>query len=286
MKVSILMCVRNVENYIDACLKSILHQSFTDFELIIVDDNSTDSTLSIINKIKDNRVKVLKNDKQLGISPSRNKCVKYAVGEYLFFTDGDCTVSEDWLKQGLKHFEDPNVMGVEGRIVYVSQDYKPTFSDSVQENRNGGNYMTGNVAYRKAVVEAVGGFDESLTYLEDRDLGFRILKLGKIQFCPRMLVTHPKVTLTPKTYLKRANNNVNRVRIFKKTGNGDSFFWRVYYPIDLAKILCPPLIFGSLFSKRFKSSKDYDLLPYSYVVFLSERIFLWQASLRERVFLI
>jgi glycosyltransferase involved in cell wall biosynthesis len=286
MKISVLMCVRNVELYIENCIRSILTQSITDFELIIVDDNSTDATLSIIKKTNDNRVKIIQNDNRLGISPSRNKGVKQATGDYLFFTDGDCTVSRDWLKQGLKNFEDPNVVGVEGKIIYVSQDYKPTYSDNIQENRHGGNYMTGNIAYRRAVVEAVGGFDEALTYLEDRDLGFRISKLGKISFSTEMLVTHPKVTLTPKTYIKRASNNVNRVRIFKKTGIGDFFIWRVYCPVDLAKIICPPLILGTLFTKRFKTSQDYNLLPYSYVGYIRERINLWKASIEEKVFLI
>ena len=286
MKASVLICIRNVQNYIQDCLNSILRQTFQDFEVILVDDNSSDNTLAIIRNIKDPRVKILRNKKHLGISPSRNKCVKNAVGEFLFFTDGDCTVSHDWLEQGLKCFKDPSILGVEGRIVYVSETYQPTFSDNVQENRLGGNYMTGNIAYRRAIVNEVGNFDESLTYLEDRDLGLRVSKHGKIIFCPKMVVTHPKTKLTPTTYLKRAKNDVNRVRILKKTGHGDFVLWRIYCPVDLAKVICPPLILSSLFSKRFKTSQDYNLLPYSYLLLVLERIFLWQASLREKVFLI
>ena len=286
MKVSVLMCVRNVENYIRSCIQSILNQSFDNFELVIVDDMSTDKTPELIQKFSDERIKFYRNEKWLGISPSRNKSVQHATGDYLFFTDGDCTVSPHWIEEGLKYFQDPQTVGVEGKIIYVSPDYEPTFSDGVQENRKGGNYMTGNIAYRREIVEAVGRFDERLSYLEDRDIGLRVLKLGKIRFAPEMIVIHPKVTLTPKRYIKSSLNNVNRVYMFKRSGIKDFFVWRVYCPINIAKILFPPLIFGVIFSKKIKSSNDYRLIPYSYVILVLERIQLWKTSIAERIFLI
>jgi glycosyltransferase involved in cell wall biosynthesis len=286
MKVSVVMCVRNVEKYIDSCLESILNQTFTDFEIIIIDDMSDDNTNSIIGKLHDKRIKCFRNDKWLGISPSRNRGVKLAKGEYLFFTDGDCVVLKNWIEEGLKYFENAEVVGVEGKIIYVSKDYKPTFSDGVQENRNGGNFMTGNIAYRKKIVEMVGGFDESLTYLEDRDLGLKIIKHGKICFASDMVVIHPRVILTPKKFVKAAANNVNRVYIFKKSGIKEFIAWRIYCPINLAKILFPPLIFSSLLTKRFKNSDDFKLLPYWYIYVIFERIQLWKTIVSERVFLI
>jgi glycosyltransferase involved in cell wall biosynthesis len=286
MKVSVVMCVRNVEKYIDNCLKSIINQSFNDFEIIIIDDMSDDKTNNIIEKLNDKRIKCFRNEKWLGISPSRNKGVKLATGEYLFFTDGDCVVSKNWIETGLKYFEDADIVGVEGKIIYVSKDYKPTFSDGVQENRNGGNFMTGNIAYRKKIIEMVGGFDESLTYLEDRDLGLKIIKHGKICFASDMVVIHPRVILTPKKFIKAAANNVNRVYIFKKSGIKEFIAWRIYCPINLAKILFPPLIFSSLLTKRFKNSDDFKLLPYWYIYVIFERIQLWKTIISERVFLI
>jgi GT2 family glycosyltransferase len=265
---------------------SILNQSFSDFEIVVIDDMSDDSTKNIIGKINDKRIKCFRNEKWLGISPSRNRAVKHAEGEYLFFTDGDCTVSKNWIEEGLKYFEDVDVVGVEGKIIYVSKDYKPTFSDRVQENKTGGNFMTGNIAYKKKIIEMVGGFDESLTYLEDRDIGLRIMKHGKICFASEMVVIHPQVILTPKKLIEAAANDVNRVRIFKKSGTKEFIFWRIYCPINLAKILFPPLIFSSLLSKRFKNSYDFKLLPYSYIYVVWERIQLWKTSITERVFLI
>ena len=105
INVSILITVRNVEQYIDRCLKSILQQTFTDFEVILIDDLSNDKTKAIIKKFSDKRIKYIRNTKWLGLSQSRNECLKYAKGDYVFFTDGDCAVSENWIEEGLKYWK-------------------------------------------------------------------------------------------------------------------------------------------------------------------------------------
>ena len=87
-------------------------------------------------------------------------------------------MSKDWIEQGLKTLENSNCVGVEGQIYYISKQYKPTFSDHTYEMKPG-KFMTGNVAYKRRVVENVGGFDERYSYFEDRDLAFRILRFVK-----------------------------------------------------------------------------------------------------------
>ncbi len=94
INVSILITVRNVEQYIDRCLKSILQQTFTDFEVILIDDLSNDKTKDIIEKFTDKRIRYFRNKELLGLSQSRNECVKQARGDFVFFTDGDCVVSQ------------------------------------------------------------------------------------------------------------------------------------------------------------------------------------------------
>ena len=284
--VSVVVCVRNVEKYISECIRSILDQTFSDFEIVIIDDMSSDTTKNIIKKFGNKRIRYFRNEKWLGISKSRNRGVKYAAGEYIFFTDGDCTVSKNWIEEGLKYFKDQNCVGVEGRIYYVSEDYEPTFSDYIKENRYGGHFMTGNMAYKKRVIETVGGFDERLTCLEDRDIALRIMKHGKICFNPEMIVYHPQVILTPKRFIETAAYIRNRVHLFKKFGEKEFLLWRILFPFNLVKILFPPLIFSSLFFKRFKNSDDFKLLPFSYIYAICERLQLWKECAKERVFLI
>lgn len=60
--------------------------------------------------------------------------MRYAIGDYIFFTDGDCIVSKDWIKQGLTFLKDSNCVRVEGKSYYVSDKCEPTFSDRTYES--------------------------------------------------------------------------------------------------------------------------------------------------------
>jgi glycosyltransferase involved in cell wall biosynthesis len=284
--VSVIMTVRNMGGTIVDCLHSILNQSFNNFEVIVIDDFSTDNTMELIQSLGDKRIKYFKNEKWLGITPSRNIGIKKAAGENVFFTDGDCTVSKNWIEVGLKSLSGSNCVGVEGKIYYVSPNYKPTFSDHVMENRRGGNFMTGNIAYKKAAIEKVGGFDEKLTYLEDRDLAIRVMKHGKICFNPEMIVYHPQVITTPKRLIKSVANIKNRVYWYRKFRGRDFMLWRILYPQNLLKLLFPPLVFFSLFSKRFENSDDFRLLPFIYVYLVLQRLRIWKECARQKVYLI
>ena len=114
---------------------------------------------------------------------------------------------------------------------------KPTFSDHVMENIFGGNYMTGNIAYKKTVLKKVNGFNEEIAYLEDRDIAFKIMKYGKICFNPKMIVYHSKVTMTPKKLIKSASHAKKRVHLYKKYKRKEFMLWRIIYPLHLAKLL-------------------------------------------------
>ena len=84
-KISVILPVHNGEKYIKNAIESVLNQSFNDFELIIVNDGSTDNTLEIINSFDDFRA-------------SRNNALKIASGEYIMFLDADDWFSSDALK--------------------------------------------------------------------------------------------------------------------------------------------------------------------------------------------
>jgi glycosyltransferase involved in cell wall biosynthesis len=283
--VSIVMCARNAEKYIRGCIGSILNQTFQNFEIVLVDDMSSDNTANIITTFNDKRIRCIRNAEWLKISKSRNKGLEYAKGKYLFFTDSDCTVSPNWIEEGLKYLEQKNCVGVEGKIVYVSEDYKPTFSDHVMENTFGGQFMTGNVAYTKNVVLATRGFDEKMGPLADRDLGLTVLKYGKILFNPNMIVYHPRVTVTPAMLIKSAPDMAKRVLLFKKHEEKKFTLWRILFPSSLAKAFFPPLTFASLFFARFRTADDFRLLPYTYIYVILARLQLWKTSVKERVLL-
>ncbi|WP_051233605.1 glycosyltransferase family 2 protein [Butyrivibrio sp. NC3005] len=97
--VSVIMPAYNTEDYIDQCIKSILNQTFTDFELLIVDDGSTDKTGEIIDYYADNdkRIKVF-HHVNMGISFSRNFAIAKSIGDYICFIDSDDYIAEDYLE--------------------------------------------------------------------------------------------------------------------------------------------------------------------------------------------
>ncbi len=92
--ISVIIPVYNVEKYLHVCLNSVLNQTYQDFEIICIDDNSTDDSLEILEYFakKDSRIKIIKQDFNQGPGHSRNCGLNVAKGKYIFFLDGD-----DWI---------------------------------------------------------------------------------------------------------------------------------------------------------------------------------------------
>jgi GT2 family glycosyltransferase len=252
----------------------------------VVEDPPYDRTKRIIETFEDKRIAYLRNQRRLGISGSRNKCVELAEGKYLFFTDGDCIVSADWIKQGLRSFADFGCAGVEGKTYYVSEEYQPSYSDRVVENKKGGEFMTCNIAYEKSVIMRIGGFDERYTCYEDRDLALRAAKFGKIHFNPKMIVYHQKSVLKPGEFVQMGRLIRNWVLIYKRFGDKKYILWRIVHPLNLVATIFPPLILGNFFIRRFRTKMDLVLLPFAYERLILERLSLWYMCAKERVLLI
>ncbi|MBR1420267.1 MAG: glycosyltransferase [Selenomonadaceae bacterium] len=97
-KISIVMPLYNSEKFIETAVESVLTQTFKDFELILIDDCSTDSTIEIISKYDDPRIKFVRKDKNSGESASRNLGIKTARGKYIYFADHDDAMLENTLE--------------------------------------------------------------------------------------------------------------------------------------------------------------------------------------------
>ena len=95
--ISVIINVYNAEKYIKKCLNNILHQTYKNIEILIINDGSTDNTLDIINNYIDNRIKVI-TTKHLGLSLSRNVGINNANGKYLYFIDVDDYIDENTIR--------------------------------------------------------------------------------------------------------------------------------------------------------------------------------------------
>jgi glycosyltransferase involved in cell wall biosynthesis len=283
--VSVIVPVYNEEARIAACIRSVLAQTVPDFELILVDDASTDHTVQAIQEIADPRISLLGNSSNLGGAASRNKGVALAQGEFIFFLDADCVAAPNWLEEGLKLFRAHDYVGLEGKLHFVSPDYKPTYSDRVVQNLHGGEYMTANMAYRKSALLAAGPFDPQLRRYEDWDMALRVKKLGEIPFVPQMVVVHAHTKWTVHAYWDYAWAVRYDVILFKRHGS-EVVRWRIFRPEKILTILLPPLILIRLLQYRYVSRGDWQLFFLMYPRIVYERICLWRECWRQRAWMI
>lgn len=107
LTLSVVMPAYNAANFITQTIESVLNQTFTDFELLIIDDGSTDNTLEIAEQYaqRDRRIQVLSHVNQ-GVSATRNRGVKIAKGKLIAFLDADDIWLNDKLAAHLQHFAD------------------------------------------------------------------------------------------------------------------------------------------------------------------------------------
>ncbi len=109
-KVTVLMPVYNGESYLRATIESILRQTFTDFEFLIIDDGSTDSTVEIVRSFKDQRIRLLRNPERLKLSGALNRGLDEARGEYVARMDGDDISRPDRLEKQVRLMDSfPNI---------------------------------------------------------------------------------------------------------------------------------------------------------------------------------
>lgn len=107
MKISVIIPVFNAKEYIDRCIRSVLNQTYVNWEMITIDDGSTDNSLSILEKYAslDRRIIVI-HQENAGAGTARNTGIRYATGEYIVFLDSDDYINSNYLSILSKHNED------------------------------------------------------------------------------------------------------------------------------------------------------------------------------------
>lgn len=124
--ISVIVPTHNVEKYIIEAMDSIINQTFTDFEVICVDDCSTDNTYKILSNYaeKDNRIKVIQNEVNLGPGSSRNIALELSSGKYIACIDGDDTMDKTYLEKAFNKLEETNIdaVWVKANIYWEEED--------------------------------------------------------------------------------------------------------------------------------------------------------------------
>jgi glycosyltransferase involved in cell wall biosynthesis len=173
--VSVLMTAYNREKYIAEAIESVLSSTYTNWELIIVDDTSKDATVKIGREYekKDFRIKVYLNDVNLGDYPNRNKAASYAKGKYLKFLDSDDTIKPWGLEYCVKQMEHYPEAGL-GLILINPTNSKDAVLmpsvDIIREhffNRAYLNIGPSGTIIRRDIFEANNGFDTRFRMASD-----------------------------------------------------------------------------------------------------------------------
>ena len=121
--ISVIVPVYNVEEYLEECLESIQHQTYTDIEIILVNDGSTDGSRDICERFcqKDSRFKLINQENQ-GLSAARNRGVKESIGEYIMFVDSDDVINKNVLEVLLPYMK-TDVDIVECRLTINKEEF-------------------------------------------------------------------------------------------------------------------------------------------------------------------
>ena len=104
--VSVCIPAYNGEKYISKTIQSILNQSYTNIEVVVVDDHSSDNTVEAVRAINDNRVRLICNEENLGMTGNWNKCIRESKGEYVKLIPGDDFIYEECIEKSIKILEE------------------------------------------------------------------------------------------------------------------------------------------------------------------------------------
>jgi glycosyltransferase involved in cell wall biosynthesis len=198
-QISVIIPVYNGEKTILASIISVLNQSFKDFELIVVNDGSQDSTSSIVCQIKDSRIKLLSYP-NAGANVSRNRGIFHSSGKYITFLDADDIWTHDKLKSQLEALQ----ANLKARLAYSWTDYIDTNDNFVVSGmhtvKNGDVYNdllisnflengSNPLICKEALIE-LGGFDESLKAAQDWDMWLRLANRYEFVAVPKVQILY------------------------------------------------------------------------------------------------
>lgn len=219
---SIIIPLYNKERYIENAIQSILKQTVSDYEIIIVNDGSTDKSKEIISKCVSEKIRIIDHPKNKGLSASRNTGIKNATSNYVTFLDADDLWKPNYLqtiKNLISSYPEAHIFATNYDEVYPKTTHKPhNGSEDLPENFTGlidffelnlkqGIYTPSSVCWHKSVFDTIGYYDEKITFSEDLDFNIRANLKFKLAYS----------TSIEMSYFMETDNQITRSSILNKT---------------------------------------------------------------------
>ncbi|MEM5831524.1 MAG: glycosyltransferase [Candidatus Aenigmatarchaeota archaeon] len=283
---SVIVPAHNEERYIEKCLSSLLNQKYKDYEIIVVNDGSTDKTEQIVKEFqkKSKRIKLLSFKQGHSAAFARNRGAEKAKGEILVFIDADQFVKKDFLSKIAKNFQNKEIEALVGKTLGASQ----TFIGKCYAARKWLFWLTRQnkkqiltkdkpgciLAIRKKTFLDLKGYNEAIFYREDSDFADRTKERHKVLFNPQIIIYHydpenfEEVVRHAKWVGKGLATDIKYFGLRKDSliRLSEIIFWPLFLFISLVSIFFWPLqillLFMLLFplfytSKTWYFSKDF-----------------------------
>lgn len=276
-KVSVIVCSYNADRTLAACLDSLQALTYPDYEIILVDDGSTDTTPQIA--FLRPHLRRFRHNRNLGLSVARNTGLAAALGQIVAFTDADCRADEDWLYYLVSGLVDgefagmggPNLLPPEDSPVAAAVMVSPGGPAHVMLTDRQAEHIPGcNMAFFKSALDEIGGFDPIFHAAgDDVDLCWRLQQAGyKLGFSPAAFVWHYRRS-TVRDYLKQQYGYgeaeallVRKHPEYFNSIGGSIWRGRIYTASKFGVLLRPAIIYRGLFgSAGFQSLYAAEPMP-------------------------
>lgn len=204
-RVSVCIPTRNRSAFLAECIRSILDQTFWDFDLLVVDNGSTDDTRDVVARFRDPRIRYERNVQDVGMTQNWNRCIELAGADYVTVFHDDDLMMPSNLEEKVRILDAHPFVGMVASLALpIGEDGRPpatgprrTAAGDPLILDHPGRILAGDVGFwpstvllRRSVCRAVGPFDVALQYLPDVDMWFRIAARHPVMWIDRYLVKY------------------------------------------------------------------------------------------------
>lgn len=222
-KVSIIMGIYNCEATLKESIESIINQTYTNWELIMCDDCSKDNTFKIAKEYADkykDKIKLIKNEKNLTLGPTLNRCIELVEGKYIARQDGDDLSVENRLEKQVEFLESNDRFDLVSTAMSIFDENGEYGIRRLKSEPEGKDMMKGSVfahatiVMKSDVMKELDGYSEALKkkQVEDYDLWFRFFEKGYRGYCLEDVLY--KVREDRDAYKRKSiNRRVNEIRV-------------------------------------------------------------------------
>jgi glycosyltransferase involved in cell wall biosynthesis len=273
-EISVVMSVYNGAQYLRETIDSILEQTFSEYEFIIIDDGSEDDTEKILKSYTDKRIHIISQENR-GLAPSLNRGIKEASGALIARIDAGDIATIDRLEQQFNFLEQHpdyvliggflDIITASGKFIYTQK--VPTGAKEIYDFiKKGSNpFLHPSVTYRRSPAIVCGMYNENLAYSEDRDFYKRLVNTGCMENLSYSVgqyrIAPGAISNQPRDTLKKWAKLVKKAEVEKLTGEETQFIRNSVLMKDILKdkSLCQ-LRIGSAYLQHtndIKSARNY-----------------------------